>query len=274
MLVARALKNSQLTCGERHAYFGDRTLGLLSAPALNRCWRNRPFRSSIQPGFEIPDMVLDQTITRIRFFFSLIEFLLSDHVQRIQIINEDTIEMMNRWLNVARDRKINDEERTIPTCTQNRFKLLLCHDRVRRGSGSNQDIKIVKLVFPVVEPQSTATHDLSESYCTVMRTIGYKDLPGSARMKASGCFLARIACSQDHDLAAGQFAKDLVGEVNGDGTHRYASACDSRCRSNMLSHVKRSLEKSVQDFSGGSKLCRCLVGAFDLAEDLSFTDHH
>src|SRR5215831_10834980 len=25
MLVARALKNSQLTCGERHAYFGDRT---------------------------------------------------------------------------------------------------------------------------------------------------------------------------------------------------------------------------------------------------------
>ena len=26
MIVARALKNSQLTCGERHAYFGDRTL--------------------------------------------------------------------------------------------------------------------------------------------------------------------------------------------------------------------------------------------------------
>ena len=26
MLVARALKNSQLTCGERHAYFGNRTL--------------------------------------------------------------------------------------------------------------------------------------------------------------------------------------------------------------------------------------------------------
>jgi hypothetical protein len=27
MIVARALKNSQLTCGDRHAYFGDRTLG-------------------------------------------------------------------------------------------------------------------------------------------------------------------------------------------------------------------------------------------------------
>ena len=27
MLVARALKNSQLTGGERHAYFGDRALG-------------------------------------------------------------------------------------------------------------------------------------------------------------------------------------------------------------------------------------------------------
>jgi hypothetical protein len=26
MIVARALKNSQLTCGERDAYFGDRTL--------------------------------------------------------------------------------------------------------------------------------------------------------------------------------------------------------------------------------------------------------
>ena len=28
MLVAPALKNSQLTGGERHAYFGDRTLGV------------------------------------------------------------------------------------------------------------------------------------------------------------------------------------------------------------------------------------------------------
>jgi hypothetical protein len=26
MLVAHALKNSQLTCGERYAYLGDRTL--------------------------------------------------------------------------------------------------------------------------------------------------------------------------------------------------------------------------------------------------------
>ena len=28
MIVTRALKNSQLTCGEKHAYFGDRTLDL------------------------------------------------------------------------------------------------------------------------------------------------------------------------------------------------------------------------------------------------------
>src|SRR5215472_14079371 len=31
MLVAPALKNSQLTGGERHAYFGDRTLGATAA---------------------------------------------------------------------------------------------------------------------------------------------------------------------------------------------------------------------------------------------------
>src|SRR6516162_3552986 len=31
MIVARALKNSQLTCGERHAYFGDRTLDPLKS---------------------------------------------------------------------------------------------------------------------------------------------------------------------------------------------------------------------------------------------------
>jgi hypothetical protein len=32
MIVARVLKNSQLTCGEIHAYFGDRTL---ETPAQN-----------------------------------------------------------------------------------------------------------------------------------------------------------------------------------------------------------------------------------------------
>jgi len=35
MLVARALKNSQLTGGESHAYFGDRTLGWLFNVQLN-----------------------------------------------------------------------------------------------------------------------------------------------------------------------------------------------------------------------------------------------
>jgi hypothetical protein len=42
MIVARALKNSQLICGERHAYFGDRTLGPLCRedllmPVLDLC---------------------------------------------------------------------------------------------------------------------------------------------------------------------------------------------------------------------------------------------
>jgi hypothetical protein len=32
MIVARALKNRQLTCGERHAYFGDRTLRATDVP--------------------------------------------------------------------------------------------------------------------------------------------------------------------------------------------------------------------------------------------------
>src|SRR5215831_9010431 len=41
MLVARALKNSQLTGGESHAYFGDRTLA--SAPFASK--RNAPARS-------------------------------------------------------------------------------------------------------------------------------------------------------------------------------------------------------------------------------------
>ena len=36
MRVARALKNSQLTCGERHAYFGDRTLEKLSGAREGR----------------------------------------------------------------------------------------------------------------------------------------------------------------------------------------------------------------------------------------------
>src|SRR6516162_359763 len=37
MIVARALKNIQLTCGERHAYFGDRTL----VQGVDRFWFSR-----------------------------------------------------------------------------------------------------------------------------------------------------------------------------------------------------------------------------------------
>ena len=48
MLVARALKNSQLTCGERHAYFGDRTVAF-NLP---------PIQPSILPSFHPSNLPL------------------------------------------------------------------------------------------------------------------------------------------------------------------------------------------------------------------------
>jgi hypothetical protein len=59
MLVARALKNGQLTCGERHAYFGDRTLGyrpMNNLDLLKAKMRRQPFRAFIikfQSGHQI-----------------------------------------------------------------------------------------------------------------------------------------------------------------------------------------------------------------------------
>jgi hypothetical protein len=41
MLVARALKNSQLTCGEKTCSFGDRTLGQDAQQRYEKRHRNR-----------------------------------------------------------------------------------------------------------------------------------------------------------------------------------------------------------------------------------------
>ena len=56
MIVGRALKNSQLTCGERHAYFGDRTLVLVelaaiaraTVPTILKCFRREGIHSVLQ----------------------------------------------------------------------------------------------------------------------------------------------------------------------------------------------------------------------------------
>jgi len=47
ILVVHALKNSQLTCGERHAYFGDRTLS-------RSCHFHSPFENEHSEQFNFP----------------------------------------------------------------------------------------------------------------------------------------------------------------------------------------------------------------------------
>jgi len=72
MLVARALKNSQLTCGERHAYFGNRTLACIThkflegAPSLGAVESDvdsgtsrRPTNFELRPRVESTTMLAD-----------------------------------------------------------------------------------------------------------------------------------------------------------------------------------------------------------------------
>ena len=63
MIVARALKNSQPTCGERHAYFGDRTLAWLSLfPSL---LREQPGKQFGLCGCTIPGIVTNAVVFRV-----------------------------------------------------------------------------------------------------------------------------------------------------------------------------------------------------------------
>src|SRR6516164_875450 len=62
-IVARALKNSQPTCGERHAYFGDRTLAWLSLfPSL---LREQPGKQFGLCECTIPGIVTNAVVFRV-----------------------------------------------------------------------------------------------------------------------------------------------------------------------------------------------------------------
>src|SRR5262249_56157033 len=123
--------------------------------------------------------------------------------------------MMHRGVNIARNREIDDEERTVPACSQNGLELLSSQNCVRGCGGGDQNIKVVKFRLPVIEAQRAALHRLRQRDCTTVGTIGNKDLPGPSGMKAAAGFLACIPGSEDHDLAAGKLTENLLGKIDG-----------------------------------------------------------
>src|SRR3984893_3224161 len=149
-------------------------------------------------------MFFDQAIARIHFFLTCIKDWIRNGTQLIQSIYVDGLQFVDGRLHIPGYCKVYDEERPISAHAQNRLDLSPCYDRVRCGRTTYENVQVPEFLFPVVKSDGSAPHSFSQGHCFIVRAIRDKQLPSPARLKTPGRSLARFACTQDHNLRAGE----------------------------------------------------------------------
>src|SRR6201987_3923411 len=119
-----------------------------------------------------------------------------------------------------------------------------------------------------------STSECGQSLGSVKRTIRYKDLCRSARLKSFGGLFTSFTRPDNHDLAPFQVSKDLFCQVYRYGTDRDTAASDRGGRAGLFTYLKRFLKKSIQKPAHRACTARMLVSALELTKNFRFSDHH
>ena len=82
------------------------------------------------------------------------------------------------------------------------------------------------------------------------------------------------AGAEDQRGAAGEFAKNFLGEFYSSGSNRHGARAEFGFRAHALPYFKGGLEHAIEYRAGGALLVREAVGFADLAEDFGFAEQH
>jgi hypothetical protein len=91
--------------------------------------------------------------------------------------------------------------------------------------------------------------------------VGHEDRPHAAGRERLGGRLARLARADDDDVAPGEVADDLGGEVDRHGRDARAARAQRGLRAHALARLQRGGEQAVGERAGRARLERGLVGA-------------
>ncbi len=102
------------------------------------------------PMEKFADMFLDHRFAAADFLLANRERLRRDLLERINIVKKDAVEFIQFRLRVARNGKVDNEERPVRALADDRTELFARQDGMRGAGRADEDIHLGKGIMPVL----------------------------------------------------------------------------------------------------------------------------
>ena len=197
-----------------------------------------------------------------------------DLLQIVDVIDEDSIEVVKAGIDVARHRNVNEEHGAVFARVEKLFAVLLLEDGVGRAGGADDDIGPGHGLIEAVEGDGFAVELCGQGRGAVEGAVADEDLFGSVGDQMAGGQFAHLAGSDEVHRLAVQTAEDLLRQFDGDRCDGDRRSGDGGLIADLFGYGKGAGEELIELRVDRAEGARGGVGFLDLTENLRLADHH
>ena len=129
----------------------------------------------------------------VRLFHALAQVGVDHFLQVVDIVEEDVVQVVDRGLDIARHRDIDQEHRLVAAGGDDALHLFLVQDVVRRAGAGDQDIDLRQHGGEARVLDRRALEELGHFHGALMRAVGDEDVGGAGAAQVARGEFAHLA---------------------------------------------------------------------------------
>src|SRR5271165_5829879 len=237
-----------------------------------------PYRGAriVSAGFgqEARDFLVDDESCAIRGELALLAVFVDDALQVVDRIEVDILQLADLGLDIARHRKVDHEDRTMPPRPHGRRSHRLGDDRHGARGTADHDVRGLQFGLEIVEADRISVELRGQRLCASQAAVRNnhaldplgREVPSGQRRHFTGTDQQRAALAQVRE--------DAPRNADSGGGERDRVGTNAGLRAHALGGRECRLKQLIERGSGGARFLGDPIGVFELAEYLRLTEHH
>ena len=226
-----------------------------------------------QPRGELAQLLVDDRFRAFDLAGAPREVFADRRLKVIDVVEKDLLDFARGGLDVARDRDVDDEQRTPAPRPHDRFDVRLGQDRRPRAGRGDDDVTRGEGGVHVLPSRGGRAADrLGRPGRVRHRAADDRHLTHALRLHVLRRELAHLAGAEHDDAAALQVAENLAREADGGVADRDRARAEIGFRPYSLADGEAGVEEAVEQRPGGFSLSRRAVRLLHLSENLRLAD--
>src|SRR5215467_10505357 len=120
------------------------------------------------------DLVLNNAFRALGFLLSSLNMGGDRLLQIIDVVDENSVQLVHLGIDIARHRDIYEEHGAIPATTEKQLPMLALEDGHRRSGGSNNDVRSFTMLVQIVEANRAPAEPFRHGLRPIVGAVGDK----------------------------------------------------------------------------------------------------